>query len=154
MPLLRKLESLLGHPLPHLSEHTFRLAWEREQVRRTHSLSSSSPSAPTAAAAAAATSASPHAYAPSSASPSGSAASSAGGMPPAKQPRLGPGPADDGGAASSPLPGEDPAHVRDPSLSSWSVHALPHVGPSPPRGMCGGGRLTLTVSRVSSSSSC
>ncbi|ELR22858.1 uncharacterized protein ACA1_396740 [Acanthamoeba castellanii str. Neff] len=34
MPLLRKLESLLGHPLSHLSEHTFRLAWEREQQPR------------------------------------------------------------------------------------------------------------------------
>lgn len=143
MPLLRKLESLLGHPLSHLSEHTFRLAWEREQVRRTHSLSSSpSPSSTATATATAATSAPPHSYAPSSASPSDSASaasSSAGGMPPAKQPRLGPGPADGGdggggGVASSPLQSEDPAHAVLPTFPLYDVWRDADQDTRPPTG--------------------
>jgi hypothetical protein len=61
--MLRKLESLLGHPFPQLTDHAFHLAWEHEQARRAHSL------------------------APSPALPSPSP-SSGGAPPPAKHPRL------------------------------------------------------------------
>jgi hypothetical protein len=118
-PMLRKLESLLGHSFPHLSEQSFRLSWEREQARRMYTLSASAlPSSSASSSAALA--------------PSASSSPLSAKMPPAKQPRLEFSPGDGSSTSTSPLllPHDSTGSVRGMALpTTWMPCPVVRVTP-------------------------